>query len=733
MGKRNRTVIPERCVVRTGCIILAVVAGTMLLQAQDSVRFAVIGDYGIAGQPEADVAALVQSWNPEIVITTGDNNYPNGEASTIDANIGQYYHQFIHPYTGTYGQGADTNRFFPSLGNHDWVAPGAGPYHDYFTLPGNERYYDFTWGPVHFFAIDSDPSEPDGISSTSVQGLWLRDALAASTSRWKIVYMHHTPYSSSTTHGSTEVMQWPYREWGATAVLAGHDHTYERILIDLFPYIVNGIGGNTIYSFGTPIPGSEVRYNSDYGAMLVEAFPDSIIFRCYSRVGTLVDSYTINPPASPSVRVTRDTVSFVAEVSGIADTATLSVLNAGLDTLMITGMQTGGNSFDVISPTSFPVILPEYGDHASVTVAFRASTEGTALDSLLILSNDPVHPVATVTLSGQGVLIHSAMTGVLYATGTQLGGELYTLDTATGQATVVGMLGVPEIHAITIRPADRKIYGLHAERNSTAVYRIDTQSGASVRTATIPLVNLRAISFGSDDTLFGASSLGDVYRIDATTGTQVLLGSSPGLTYSGLSFSPTSGKLWASVRLPIDSIYTINRTTGLATFVGTTGFQGLTRAISFTPEGTLLALIDNGSGEDYLAMLDTTNATGSILAGPLPVMFLSALVISTERATDVRDGGAAHPPEVFALDQNYPNPFNPVTTIQFSIPVGTDGHTSLRVFDLLGREVAVLLSGKKPAGTYEITFDAAGLSSGVYIYRLTAGQHVRSRKMVLLK
>ena len=95
MGKRNMTIVPGRCIPRTGCIILVMVAGTMMLQAQDSVRFAVIGDYGIAGQPEADVAALVQSWNPDIVITTGDNNYPNGEASTIDANIGQYYHQFI--------------------------------------------------------------------------------------------------------------------------------------------------------------------------------------------------------------------------------------------------------------------------------------------------------------------------------------------------------------------------------------------------------------------------------------------------------------------------------------------------------------------------------------------------------------------------------------------------------------------------------------------------------------
>jgi hypothetical protein len=119
------------------------------------IRFAVIGDYGLAGQRELDVADLVKSWSPDFIITTGDNNYGNGSASTIDHNIGQYYHSFIFPYFGTFGEGAASNRFFPSLGNHDWIAPGAQPYMDYFTLPSNERYYDFVRGPVHFFVIDT--------------------------------------------------------------------------------------------------------------------------------------------------------------------------------------------------------------------------------------------------------------------------------------------------------------------------------------------------------------------------------------------------------------------------------------------------------------------------------------------------------------------------------------------------------------------------------------------------
>jgi len=277
-----------------------------LLQGQTS-RFAVIGDYGWSGQPEADVANMVRSWNPNLVITVGDNNYDNGSASTIDVNIGQYYHQFISPYVGGYGQGDTVNRFFPALGNHDWVAAGAIPYLDYFTLPGNERYYDFVRGDVHFFSIDSDTHEPDGTTNSSVQGQWLQSRLATSTARWRIVYFHHPPYSSGTTHGSTTYMRWPFQQWGASVVLSGHEHIYERLVINNFPYIVNGLGGRSLYPFGTPLAGSEARYNANYGAMLVTATPDSMVFTCYSRTGLLVDRYTLRAnPTGVKDKPTKD-------------------------------------------------------------------------------------------------------------------------------------------------------------------------------------------------------------------------------------------------------------------------------------------------------------------------------------------------------------------------------------------------------------------------------------------
>lgn len=257
-----------------------------------SVRFAVIGDYGGGGQPEADVASLVHSWEPDFVITTGDNNYPDGEWTTIDANIGQFYHQYIYPYTGIYGEGADRNRFFPTLGNHDWNTDNAQPYLEYFTLPGNERYYDVIWEPVHLFALDSDSREPDGVASSSTQAVWLQDRLANSTASWKIVFMHHPPYSSGL-HGPVDWTVWPYAQWGATAVISGHDHTYERLHIDGIPFFINGLGGGSIYYFENIMEGSQVRYNADYGAMLVEASESEIIFQFINRQGQMIDIYTI--------------------------------------------------------------------------------------------------------------------------------------------------------------------------------------------------------------------------------------------------------------------------------------------------------------------------------------------------------------------------------------------------------------------------------------------------------
>ena len=92
----------------------------------------------------------------------------------------------------------------------------------------------------------------------------------------------------------------------------------------------------------------------------------------------------------------------------------------------------------------------------------------------------------------------------------------------------------------------------------------------------------------------------------------------------------------------------------------------------------------------------------------------------------------------FLLEQNYPNPFNPSTTIKYSIPFVVNeyfsfSNTTLKVFDILGREVATLVNKQQNAGNYEVIFNASNLSSGVYFYRLQSGNFVETKKLILLR
>jgi Secretion system C-terminal sorting domain len=98
--------------------------------------------------------------------------------------------------------------------------------------------------------------------------------------------------------------------------------------------------------------------------------------------------------------------------------------------------------------------------------------------------------------------------------------------------------------------------------------------------------------------------------------------------------------------------------------------------------------------------------------------------------TDVKDKQKIIP-TIYKLSQNYPNPFNPSTTIEYSIP--KTSFVSLKIYDILGTEVATLVNEEKPAGNYQVSFDASSLSSGVYFYRLPAGSFVETKKMILLK
>ena len=106
-------------------------------------------------------------------------------------------------------------------------------------------------------------------------------------------------------------------------------------------------------------------------------------------------------------------------------------------------------------------------------------------------------------------------------------------------------------------------------------------------------------------------------------------------------------------------------------------------------------------------------------------------IFVNNQVTNIEDEGSLLSPDSYNLAQNFPNPFNPTTSIRYSIPKRSN--VILKVFDILGNEVASLVNEEKDQGIYTVTFNAATLASGIYFYRLQSGTFVETKKMLLLK
>lgn len=152
------------------------------------------------------------------------------------------------------------------------------------------------------------------------------------------------------------------------------------------------------------------------------------------------------------------------------------------------------------------------------------------------------------------------------------------------------------------------------------------------------------------------------------------------------------------------------------------------------------SLGDEGLNHGKPVGLRHLSANLSIIVADFPLYFmdssttaslLSKVMSDFNVVVGIDQQSAPLQPAHFSLHQNYPNPFNPNTTLRFELP--RPALARLVVYDMLGREVAVLVDGYRLAGVHEVVWDGAATASGVYFYRMTAGEFGQTRKMLLLK
>jgi hypothetical protein len=232
-------------------------------------RIGVIGDYGNRSAVELWASRDMALNGVEAIATVGDNVYPFPMGtSTYDTHVGEFFGRWIR-----------SRDFFPAIGNHDWNGPEESkPFEAFFGVP---RYYDVTLGSVHFFFLDSDEHEPDGIAWDSKQASWFRDRIAASPHDClRFVVFHHPAVSTKVDQSSFCVgcepvpeMDWPWASYGIDGVLSGHAHWAERFLHRGVMHWTVGATTDDLDSTDFPVDERNRFFASRPGYLMMETSP----------------------------------------------------------------------------------------------------------------------------------------------------------------------------------------------------------------------------------------------------------------------------------------------------------------------------------------------------------------------------------------------------------------------------------------------------------------------------
>ena len=204
------------------------------------------------------------------------------------------------------------------------------------------------------------------------------------------------------------------------------------------------------------------------------------------------------------------------------------------------------------------------------------------------------------------------------------------------------------------------------------------------------------------------------------------------------SFQSVPVQAGRELRLILGNLYQLASRPDLAEAVNDSIISGnpnTALAVKAETNNMLIDLYDNNDlqgAEELLSRIETQASLISPMelqdAQEAVALHGGAAAAGSEKVTSVASSSL---PKSFGLLQNYPNPFNPTTFIQYQLP--KDTRVTLKIYDILGREVATLVDGRQTAGYHEVEFDGSRFASGVYFYRLTTPTYSKVQKMILMK
>ena len=434
------------------------------------------------------------------------------------------------------------------------------------------------------------------------------------------------------------------------------------------------------------------------------------------------------PFSGARLNVLTDTLNFgTHEVGTVSDTLGFAIANYGDDTLSVTNIQITNSQFRLLDTISYPMRLG-FNQSSEFSVIYTPTNSGNMVDSLVIFSNDNTNPQNSILLKGKGFIINKADTSKIYAiTGGQSNGSFISIDKNTGNGSLLGLSGYTEITGISVRPSDNEIFGCISGTQSSSLVRINADSGDAYPALEIPVGGIRTIAFDVNDTLYCATTGGNLYKFNMTNEDTTFINNTGIYNLYGITINPINGQLWG-VSLS-NEVFKIDKWTGVSTSVGVPGFS-ITSSIAFDKNGELYGL--SGLGVQVSDFLKYDTLIGNaVLIGSTGFQAVNSLAMSPGISGE-------NIPVSYHLYQNFPNPFNPSTTIQFDLPHASQ--VKLFVYDVLGREIVKLLNGNLSEGKHNYVWNVSGLASGIYFYQIVAtpdvrgiGNFVSVRKMVFIK